>query len=74
VDPFTPLYVVALRIEIPIFLFSKLESKMTTEIQQSLLALLDGSPIVLSYILAICSLVVVGFALYVVLASINKKK
>ena len=47
---------------------------MKTDINQIVATILDSSPEVLAYLLAIGSLVFAGFALYVVLAAIKKKK
>ncbi len=47
---------------------------MQSEINQLVAAVLNSTPGVLAYLLAICSLVVVGFALYVVLTAINNRK
>ncbi len=47
---------------------------MKVEINQLVATVLSSSPGILAYLLAICSLIVVGFALYVVLTAINKRK
>ncbi len=47
---------------------------MRVETHQLVATVLSSSPVVLAYLLAICSLVVVGFALYVVLTAISKRK